>query len=1044
MKTKHLFLATALMASFAACTNEEIVSDVQQNVVAGRPTVDNVKFTFGENVDSRLVYNKGWKWEATDKIGALLMDNVNNIGSPVWKYRYTLSEYIHTSYPFSYNVEEGTWGTPGKLLEGNYFFAFPWESYEGQRQVTHSLINQKQTGITADVRAESYADNQFFIGYDRIIAGTQDAEALNNVSMTSVLGAVELRIVNTGTQTYNINKVVLSGDKLASQLTFNPTSPYFNTANYLGLEDEQGYDAGKNYDKDETLRSVVKVAADENNDNFAQIIIEGEDRALLPDAENTAYVLIMANPDKFNKTVGNNTPELTLSVYTDEGMVAGIDLTKINKASSKYGYVTDAAIEEIHPEVKNVITVQIDDNAFEVPTDMNVFNSQDLEQFIVWNSTISGKRSITATLQKDVTLTEAAYEALISKNNMKLTINGNKELTLVEELPIDVLDTENLNLGSFVTVKALCDLELTEDSEIPASIEVAEGVELTIADKKVNDVDVVNYGVLTIEGTANIKSGSIVNYAEMTVAENADVLASVTNYAELTTAGEMNNVTNKSEATITLEEGADVTVVNNYGTISTADDAELVCTTNNGEIEVVEGAVVKVTNESGTTYREVSGTIEAEAEKSAVNTWVVTADAKVAANLEIEYLIINDGADLEVVKDKALTVTEKLTIEGSTSTEGEGSIAVKDLTIEEEGYWKNEVAVAFTGKLTNDGYVVNDGTVAGAYGATKSTTGFAAKDWKGNEATINTVDPSAKSELQKAWDAAVVAWATGVGEGVSAGGWNAWFGSDASVYAGNPNDYTKFLTLANGGWSGVKVITDLKAKYTNSELPAAKLNGADNTPAEFKAAVKEVLENETRLTKATDAVLKDKDATTAGKNAAGLYWNFERNMNVFKNADAIRDYIANATQSGLQNNAYVEVKLTALEGASIWAIPTATITNAISVSKKSTFFMVESDNIVKVAQIWKKYTVKMIEGGTAATDIVCPFYLTDTEKNSIENLNKWINWLNNQSSPSNNVKNALNELNDYMTFINGLDATDETKYYTPAQITAAGNYTVAE
>ena len=82
MKTKHLFLATALMASFAACTNEEIVSDVQQNVATGRPTVDNVKLTFGENVDSRLVYEGKWKWEATDKIGALLMDNVK----PSWNH----------------------------------------------------------------------------------------------------------------------------------------------------------------------------------------------------------------------------------------------------------------------------------------------------------------------------------------------------------------------------------------------------------------------------------------------------------------------------------------------------------------------------------------------------------------------------------------------------------------------------------------------------------------------------------------------------------------------------------------------------------------------------------------------------------------------------------------------------------------------------------------------------------------------------------------------------------------------------------------------
>ena len=226
MKTKHLFLATALMASFAACTNEEIVSDVQQNVATGRPTVENVKLTFGENVDSRLVYNKGYKWESTDVIGALLMDQPRALPSSAawaektWTDKYLLTSTIHTSYPFTYNVEEGTWGTPAKMLEGNYFFAFPWESYDGNRQVAHSLIGQEQVGVEADVRAESYANNQFFIGYDRIIAGTQAEEALNNVTMTPVLGAIQLQIVNTGTQDYHINKVVLILDGIFDTIRY--------------------------------------------------------------------------------------------------------------------------------------------------------------------------------------------------------------------------------------------------------------------------------------------------------------------------------------------------------------------------------------------------------------------------------------------------------------------------------------------------------------------------------------------------------------------------------------------------------------------------------------------------------------------------------------------------------------------------------------------------------------------------------------------------------------------------------------------------------
>ena len=77
MKTKKILFATALVASFASCTNDDIV-EVQQGIAnnANRPTVENVKLNFvGEDADSRLIYNGKYAWESTDKIGALLMSN---------------------------------------------------------------------------------------------------------------------------------------------------------------------------------------------------------------------------------------------------------------------------------------------------------------------------------------------------------------------------------------------------------------------------------------------------------------------------------------------------------------------------------------------------------------------------------------------------------------------------------------------------------------------------------------------------------------------------------------------------------------------------------------------------------------------------------------------------------------------------------------------------------------------------------------------------------------------------------------------------------
>ena len=128
MKTKHLFFATALVASFASCTNEEIVE--QQGVAnVERPTVENVKLNFvGEGVESRLAFgSNGYAWEADDVIGALNMDQPASGNK--WSTKYDLKNFINTSYPFTYDAEAGTWGTPGKMLEVNYFFAFPFADY---------------------------------------------------------------------------------------------------------------------------------------------------------------------------------------------------------------------------------------------------------------------------------------------------------------------------------------------------------------------------------------------------------------------------------------------------------------------------------------------------------------------------------------------------------------------------------------------------------------------------------------------------------------------------------------------------------------------------------------------------------------------------------------------------------------------------------------------------------------------------------------------------------------------------------------------------
>ena len=1025
MKTKHLFLATALMASFAACTNEEIVSE-QQNVAAGRPTVDNVKLTFGENADSRLVYNKGYKWEATDVIGALLMDNVReslagwHSEKPTWHEKYILSHHIHTSYPFTYNTEDKTWGCNAKMLEGNYFFAFPWESYDGQRQVSHSLIAQEQVGVGAEVRAESYANNQFFIGYDRIIAGTQATEALNNVEMTPVLGAIQFQIVNTGTQDYHINKVVLKGTDLASVLTFDPTSPYFNTANYLGLDDEAIYNADEDYDKEAALLSVVKKVNSEY-DGFSQLYIKGteEERLLAAEAGNTAYVLVMATPDDEVKL-----GELTLDIYTDEGVVVDIDLTRINKEikDGKSTAITSSKVKAIGASVVNTIKVQIDDNSFNVPTDMEVFNADDLLQFIQWNANEVGAREITATLKKDATLTAEMIEILASNKNVELTIDGEALLTIAADVDADVLDAKNLDIKT--DIKVLGELILTKDSDKNVgTITVEEGAELSIFDKQVNSKTIVNNGTLTIGEKANLTSGSIENNGEMTVAENAYVKVAVENFGEIENNGTMNKgVANAKDATITLGEDAVLTLTSNAGLVITEDGAVVSGTNATGRIKYVDGAKVTAT---GIIYREVEGAVANEPvdaagnSKTNVNTWVVVDDITFAADAKIANIEIEGNYDIEVASTKKLEVGN-LTITGITSTDG--TIVAGTVTVEEDAEWINLGAVTAT-TIVNEGAVDNKGQVYLPHTATDKTPG----EWEGNDATIGNA-PAVTT--QEKMDAAVAAWAS------------TWKIAAPEYFNGNPYDFKGFIATLktqwdapNGtAWSTYKT-TLVTAYYGTSEAKVTEANNKmfnldvntatgmaycyDFEPAEFKAAVVKALSgaNNTYLNEAKKALI---NSTASSLDYGKFIVDLDPVAKVFSSMEEVRNNIA--VQAAEKLNLSFEVEL------ALYAITTTDIQNAITATENGDNWMLESDDIVAVAELWAKYSSEFSNAKS--------FDTTTSTNNTRERLMDWFELIytsKNQDQWSEAMKDHWAEIKVYKLFIEGLDE----RAYTANQISMA-------
>ena len=261
-------MTTALLSLFAACTNDDFISNgqgTQSGDAAMRPTVDVTLNVLGDGADTRFDFDKetGYQWEAGDKIGALLMDEVRGFKGPdkdnaepqrpfenleewaqkPWTERYRLVDYVGTDYPFE-RQEDGTWTTNSKMLEGNYFFTAPFADYMGNREAVHSIGEQKQDGRDWE---GAYADNQFFIGYSRIMAGTQGGDVMSaNLEMTPVLGAIGLTIENQANiaTTFTVEKVVLECDDFSTLIKINPVA-----AKYTG-EDENLPVEGPRYNID--------------------------------------------------------------------------------------------------------------------------------------------------------------------------------------------------------------------------------------------------------------------------------------------------------------------------------------------------------------------------------------------------------------------------------------------------------------------------------------------------------------------------------------------------------------------------------------------------------------------------------------------------------------------------------------------------------------------------------------------------------------------------------------------------------------------------
>lgn len=600
MKTKHLFFAAALPLAFAACTNEDFESMNGQPEIGGdqRPLVE-VKLDFQKgDANTRVDYDGiKYSWESTDSIGAFLMDEIASNNRPfgstaedwkteTWLEHYKLVDYIHTDYPFSWSTTENAWVAPSKLQEGNYFFAAPYETYNGERQLVHYIDGQTQTGGSVESMNEAISKNQYFIGYAQVKAGTGNKEALKSVIMTPVLAPVKVTLRNIGTLAKDVEKIIIRGTNVATALTVNPTD-----AQYGGTEEDGSIKAGNAYNL-ETSKGVSWIR-NRNNFNYANLIDAEEDvytvagkqfvyniasgatdynkgdalrqivhpsyskstAAAAPEYEKQA-VLSFTSPVKVNPNGGEihfavmvntlekieSAEELTMDIITTQGQITEIDLTTAKEEEIGAGLdpntvLLNKAVTSLKPGTKNELIIQFDNNSVVKSSTKNIQDEDELLAFINWNA--ENTRLNTATLQRDVRFTKEMYDALTAdsyKGRLAIQYTGsdkNKAKLLVDnDVPTDVLNVLDLK-NTKVVVVLDGERKLTKD----------------IADKlKDGGLTIENIGTMAINEDVTTYV-QLNNYGTINIAESAKLNGTSSNtklynYGMVVNEGEFYNLNN--------------------------------------------------------------------------------------------------------------------------------------------------------------------------------------------------------------------------------------------------------------------------------------------------------------------------------------------------------------------------------------------------------------------------------------------------------------------------------------------------------------------
>lgn len=596
MRTKHLLWALALPAVFAACTNDEFESIVQDNnTLQGRPMAGDVKLNFGfGDADTRLTTD--FEFEVGDEIGATLMDeyegstfntDYNIMGLPANQNVYTFVNYIQTNYRYT-NTANG-WENSNLLCSGNYFFYYPYMTTLNTRKAFEKYLNPNQvlTANTKEAGRQLIIDNQMYVGYKLVEGATEGSTQVLNVNMSPVFAYPYFEIMCTDAEPVTIEKIALQYINKTKDMPLMAIVDPSNESEWVETKVN-----GVNYvdfEKDPT--SAVRMGVpgkDKPQLDKDAVIAARQIQVTFPEGTTTkngspvrAYMVIPAGNYSGDKAV-------ELLIYTSKGLVtADLSVAHDNESVSggQNNVTNDVAMGEVSGTMAKprVIKITFDEVAINNPDEFTTTSTEDLDSYVSWSAQIGGTKNMyVKSTNKDTELSAATVATLAKNQNITMNVMG--DITIAEDVKSEDFNAAKINfLGA--KVSATCtkgedgkvnDVTIKEEDKGQTVYNKATLTNFVkgAADPTGGDLTIQNEGNMTLTGTTyGVK---FINKGTMTINAGAGRTTTLSiqnneserfeNYGTLNINGNVNVngagtdiIENKANATINIAEG--VTVV---------------------------------------------------------------------------------------------------------------------------------------------------------------------------------------------------------------------------------------------------------------------------------------------------------------------------------------------------------------------------------------------------------------------------------------------------------------------------------------------------